>query len=184
MNIKRLKLITAIALLLLCVQKAGAQSYSVRTNLIGLASTNINIEASMTLNQKWSLHVPVQYNPFRFSDNKQFRNFYIAPGARWWWLQSYIGTFFGMYATAGKYSVGNLFGSKYRYEGEAYGISGSIGRAYPIAKRWNIEWEVGAGLIWMNQEKYVCKRCGDLVKDEHKWRFLPTRAAVNIVYLF
>ena len=181
---KSFKLLAVAISLMFCSQMANAQSYSIRTNVIGLASTNLNIEASMTLNHKWSLHVPVQYNPFRFNNNKQYRNFYMAPGVRWWWLQSYLGNFFGIYATGGKYSVGNIFGSKYRYEGQAYGLSGSFGRAYPINRRWNIEWEIGAGLMWMDQDKYACKRCGDLVKSEHKWRFLPTKAALNVVYLF
>lgn len=30
----------------------SAQSYSLRTNVIGLATTNLNLEASMTLNRK------------------------------------------------------------------------------------------------------------------------------------
>lgn len=71
----------------------------------------------MTLNRKWSLHLPVQYNPFKFGRNRQFRNFYAAPGVRYWLLESYMGGFIGMYGTAGTYSVGNLFGNKYRYEG-------------------------------------------------------------------
>ena len=37
-----------------------AQFYSARTNLIGLATGNINLEGSMTLNRRWSLHLPVQ----------------------------------------------------------------------------------------------------------------------------
>ena len=32
-----------------------AQFYSARTNLIGLATGNINLEGSMTLNRRWSL---------------------------------------------------------------------------------------------------------------------------------
>ena len=51
-----------------------AQFYSARTNLIGLATGNINLEGSMTLNRRWSLHLPVQYNPFVFKDNRQFRH--------------------------------------------------------------------------------------------------------------
>jgi len=90
----------------------SAQSYSLRTNVIGLATTNLNLEASMTLNRKWSLHLPVQYNPFKFGRNRQFRNFYAAPGVRYWLLESYMGGFIGMYGTAGTYSVGNLFGNK------------------------------------------------------------------------
>lgn len=114
----------------------SAQSYSLRTNVIGLATTNLNLEASMTLNRKWSLHLPVQYNPFKFGRNRQFRNFYAAPGVRYWLLESYMGGFIGMYGTAGTYSVGNLFGNKYRYEGEGYGVGLSIGKAYQIGRRW------------------------------------------------
>lgn len=174
-------------LALLCaggVTTASAQSYSLRTNVLGLASTNLNLEASMTLSQKWSAHVPVQYNPFKFSRNRQFRNLYVAPGVRYWLLQSYIGGFIGLSVPMGTYSVGNLFGSDYRYEGEGYGISLSIGRAYQLGKNWNFEWEVGAGALWLDYDKYQCKLCGDLVDRTTKWSFLPTRAALNIVYLF
>lgn len=82
------------------------------------------------------------------------------------------------------YSVGNLFGNKYRYEGEGYGVGLSIGKAYQIGRRWNLEWEAGAGAVWLAYDKYLCKRCGDLVGQEYGWHFLPTRAALNVVYLF
>lgn len=66
-----------------------AQFYSARTNLIGLATGNINLEGSMTLNRRWSLHLPVQYNPFVFKDNRQFRNLTVMPGVRYWFVESY-----------------------------------------------------------------------------------------------
>lgn len=53
-----------------CSLSAAAQSYSLRTNLLGLGTANLNLEASMTLNRKWSLHLPLQYNPFTFSKNR------------------------------------------------------------------------------------------------------------------
>ena len=167
-----------------CSLSAAAQSYSLRTNLLGLGTANLNLEASMTLNRKGSLHLPLQYNPFTFSKNRQFRNFYAAPGVRYWLLESYMGGFIGMYATAGTYSAGNLFGSRYRYEGEGYGAGVSIGRAYQLGTRWNLEWEIGAGAVWLGYDRYLCRRCGDLVESDYGWRFLPTRAALNLVYLF
>jgi len=170
--------------LFVCSLALSAQSYSLRTNILGLGTTNLNLEASMTLNRKWSLHLPLQYNPFRFSRNRQFRNLYASPGVRYWLLESYMGGFIGMYGTAGIYSVGNLFGSKYRYEGEGYGVGVSIGRSYQLGTRWNFEWEVGAGAVWLGYDKYQCKRCGDLVENNYGWHFLPTRAALNLVYLF
>mgnify|MGYP002577225924 CR=1 FL=1 len=177
------------SLLLICgllalALSAPAQSYSLRTNVLGLGTANLNLEGSMTLGRKWSLHLPLQYNPFKFSQNRQFRNFYAAPGVRYWLLESYMGGFVGMYGTAGTYSVGNLFGSKYRYEGEGYGLGVSIGRSYQLGRQWNMEWEVGAGAVWLAYDKYLCKRCGDLVGRDYGWRFLPTRAALNLVYLF
>lgn len=174
----------ALALFCFATKVVFAQSYSLRSNLIGLATTNLNAEVSMTLNKKWSLHVPVQYNPFKFSKNRQFRNFYIAPGVRYWFLQSYIGGFVGIYGTAGTYSIGNILGNKYRYEGDAYGISLSFGKAYQLSRNWDLEWELGAGALWLAYDKYRCKRCGDLVNSKHMWTFLPTRAALNFVYLF
>lgn len=161
-----------------------AQSYSVRTNIIGLASTNLNIEASMAIDRKWSIHLPVQYNPFVFKGNKQFRNIYVSPGVRYWLLESYFGGFIGFHGTGGIYSVGNLFGNKYRYEGSGFGAGISIGKAYQLGKNWNFEWEIGYGATWLNYEKYECKRCGDLVVRKHGWFLRPTKAALNIVYLF
>ena len=73
-----------------------AQFYSARTNLIGLATGNINLEGSMTLNRRWSLHLPVQYNPFVFKDNRQFRNLTVMPGVRYWFVESYSNFFVGM----------------------------------------------------------------------------------------
>jgi hypothetical protein len=95
-----------------------------------------------------------------------------------------MGPFIGMHGTAGTYSVGNLFGSRYRYEGEGYGVGVSIGKAYQLSTHWNVEWEVGTGAVWLGHDKYLCKRCGDLVSKNYGWHFLPTRAAVNLVYLF
>ena len=174
-----------MAAALLCLSMpASAQFYSLRTNVIGLATANLNAELSMTLTRKWSLHLPVQYNPFRFGDNKQFRNLYAAPGVRYWLRESYTGGFVGLYGTAATYSVGGLFGSKFRYEGEGYGLGISIGRAYTLGKRWNFEWELGAGALWLDYDKYACKHCGAWKAHESEWRVLPTRAALNFVYLF
>lgn len=70
----RVKLLL-VAILCSTALTVKGQSYSLRTNALGLVTTNLNVEASMTLNDKWSVHLPVQYNPFKFSSNRQFRNF-------------------------------------------------------------------------------------------------------------
>lgn len=165
-------------------QQSFSQSYSVRTNIIGISTTNLNIEGSIAIDRKWSIHLPIQYNPFVFKNNKQFRNFYFSPGVRYWFLESYIGPYIGIYGTVAQYSVGNLFGNRYRYEGDAYGFGLSIGRAYQLSNKWNMEWELGYGLSRLNYTKYVCKECGDRLYDYKGWKFIPTRVALNFVYLF
>lgn len=180
---RKKKIISAI-LFSMAVLGATAQSYSLKTNVIGLATTNLNLEASMTLTKNWSVHLPIQYNPFVFSGNKQFRNLYFSPGVRYWFLESYIGPYIGLYGTLAEYSVGNLFGNSYRYEGNAYGFGLSIGRAYQLSNRWNLEWELGYGLSWLNYTKYECKECGERLYNYNGWKFIPTRAALNFVYLF
>ena len=73
-----------------------AQFYSMITNVPALGTTTFNLEASMPLNRKWSLHLPVYYNPFVFKDNKKFQQFSVMPGVRWWLLESYVHGFAGV----------------------------------------------------------------------------------------
>lgn len=161
---------------------ASAQFYSARTNAIGLATGNFNIEGSMTLNRKLSLHLPIQYNPFTFG-KKEFRNLYFSPGIRHWWRESYTGSFIGAHAILAAYSTAGYI-DEYRYIGSAYGLGVSIGKAYPVSKKWNIEWEVGIAGIYTTYNKRINERCGRKLAHEQKFLFLPSKVCVNFVYLF
>lgn len=162
------------------------QDISIRTNLVGLATLNLNIEPSISLGKenRWSLHLPVQYNPFVIDGNKKMQNLTLMPGVRYWFLESYVKNYFGFYGVGANYHGGNIFGNKYRYYGNAYGVGISYGFAKPIAKRWNIELEGGVGALWANYEKYTCKRCGKKIGDYNGWYILPTKLSASIVYLF
>lgn len=176
--------ITALIICALAPFTAEAQFYSVRTNIVGLATTNLNAELSMTLNRNWSLHVPVQYNPFVLRDNRQFRNLTVEPGVRYWFKESYAKNFIGMYGVASRYHIGGILGGDYRYDGKGFGAGVSYGHAYPVATNLNLEWELGVGLVWADYDKYRCKRCGARIGHEERLYFLPTRVALNVVYLF
>lgn len=170
-------------LLLACFSGAKAQFYSVSTNVVGLATTNLNAELSMTLDRIWSLHVPVQYNPFVFSDNTRFQNLTVMPGVRYWSRETYAGSFFGMYGIASRYHVGNLW-NDYRYDGHAFGVGLSFGKAYTLAPRWNFEWEIGGGVIWAEYEKFACKQCGTRFGEHSGVYLVPTKVAASLIYLF
>lgn len=172
-------------LLFLLLQLNGtvvrAQFYSVKANLLGWATTNMNIEPSMTLSRKLSLHAPLTYNPFVFKNNKRMQNLTFQPGIRYWFLESYARGFVGINGIASAY---HFTGKKYRYEGMAYGLGLSYGYAQPLSPRWNFELETGWGLVWADYTKYTCKECGKKIGKEVNWYLVPTKASLSIVYLF
>ncbi|WP_165043850.1 DUF3575 domain-containing protein [Dysgonomonas sp. ZJ709] len=180
---KRTVVLKYILLLLLCLSTSGlrAQFYSLGTNIPALGTTTLNLEASMTLNRKWSVHLPVYYNPFVFKDNKKIQNFSVLPGVRYWMLESYVRGFVGVNAIGSKY---HFTWKDYRYEGLAFGGGISAGYAYLLSPRWNLEVQGGIGLIWADYTKYKCEECGKKLADENGWYLIPNQIAISLIYLF
>ncbi|NDV83411.1 DUF3575 domain-containing protein [Bacteroides sp. 51] len=181
---KRLKLIFVIVLCIFSL-RGYSQFYSARTNIVGLGTGNINAEFSMTLDKHFSLHFPVQYNPFTYNrgKNTKFKNLTILPAARYWFLESFREQFVGVSLVGSRYNISNIWDSR-RYDGYAAGLGISYGWAYPIASRWNIEWEVGVAGMWCAYDKYVSKNSGYHFGEYHQWRIVPHKFALNLTYLF
>jgi len=158
-----------------------AQFYSLSTNIPVLGTTTLNAELSMTLDRKYSLHLPVYYNPFVFSDNKKIQNFTLLPGVRRWALESYIGGFFAANAIGSKY---HFTWKDSRYEGTAFGAGISAGYALMLSPRWNLEVEAGIGLVWADFSKYPCDKCARKTEDDSGWYAVPNKVGVSLVYLF
>lgn len=165
----------------LCFPELSAQSYSVSTNIPALGTTTLNLEASMTLNRKWSLHLPVYYNPFVFNNNKKIQNIMTFPGVRYWLLESYVHAFAGVNGIASKY---HFTWKDSRYEGTAFGAGVSIGYAWLLSPRWNLEVEGGVGLVKADYDKYPCQKCGKKTDEEKRWHAVPNKVTVSLVYLF
>ena len=105
-----------------------AQFYSVQTNTLKLATTTFNAEGSMLLSTHWTLNLGFSYNPWNFSDTRKIKHFLIEPGARYWFWQTYAGSFISMYAMGARYNVAwdGLLGGECSLE---YGSGGRIGIA-------------------------------------------------------
>lgn len=58
------------------------------------------------------------------------------------------------------YNVGGVFGDKYCYEGYGFGGGFFLGYNCFFFFYWNLEFEVGFGVLWIYYDKYVCKVCG------------------------
>lgn len=182
---KQTILLFALLLFLFFPEHAKAQSYSVRTNIIGLGTGNLNLEGSMVFSKRWSGHLPVQYNPFKLWKDAKLKNITVAPGIRYWTRESYgDGYFFGLHGVFSLFNAGGLFGHRYRYEGTAMGGGLSFGWVRPLSKRWNMEFELGAGVVWTDWERFECGHCGKRVSEGNGVHVVPTRTAINLVYLF
>lgn len=164
-----------------------AQFYSVRTNVLGLATGNLNLELSAAASRKVTIHVPVNYNPFTYNflaENCKMKNLTVQPGARYWLTESYMRWFIGAHAIYSRYHVGWKEIDRYRYDGWGVGGGFSAGYAWMIAKRWNLEAEIGASVMYQDYDRFLCKECGSLPEPGHKVNVVPTKLALSFVYLF
>lgn len=178
------KLILCLILAVSLPLAVSAQRYSLKTNLLGLATTNLNLEGGMAVSRNWSIHLPVTYNPFTFSGGeKRFQNLTVEPGARYWFLETFSQSFIGFQALYSRFHVGGLT-NDYRYDGSGMGAGLSYGYSRVLKNRWNIEFEAGLGVFSVGYDKYLCKECGALLGHEKKVYLIPTKASVSLVYLF
>lgn len=166
----------------IAVTSAKAQFYSVKTNLLGLATTNLNVEGGVSIHRNWSLHLPINYNPWVFNKNKRFQNITIQPGVRYWFLESFSHSFIGLHSMYSRYHIGGF--NKYRYDGYGAGAGLSYGYSMILNKKWNLEFEGGVACLWTKYTKYECKKCGTPQNDFEGIRIIPSKIAVSLVYLF
>ena len=73
----------------------------------------------------------------------------------------------------------------YRYKGHFYGGGISYGYQYIMSRHWSIEGPVGIGYAYVRYKKYPCEKCSSIKpKKGDENYFGPTRAALNLIYVF
>lgn len=173
-----------LLILLGCICLTGVlkgQVVTVKTNLLGLVTTNINAEVGMSFASRWSAHLDAMYNPWIFKDNRKIQNFTVTPGVRYWTKETFLKHFVGVNAIASRYHMG---WNKYRYDGNGFGLGVSYGYAKMLSSRLNLELEIGVGAVYADYTKYRCEKCGEKIGDEKGLRFTPNKVAVSLMYLF
>lgn len=195
--------------LLLQAVPLTAQRAAVGTNLLGLATANLNLELSHMVAPRWSVHLALEAKPWsyplpapvgflrciegldkgtqhlaEFGTIKHTEHYSIQPSLRYWTRGVYNrGLFFSLsgVATLFKYG-GDKFESNYR-EGWTAGVGASLGYSFELSKRWNLEAELGiAGLF----RSYQMVDGETNVKSEVKKQdFVPSfsRLGVSLVYI-
>jgi hypothetical protein len=170
-----------VVLMLTAIPKAASQSRSVSVNIPALLLGCYNIEPSLMVTGKISLHAPVSWSPHTFKNNSRLKHVAVLAGARWWQWHGYSGFFTGGYFAYSKY---NISPGKYRYNGYATGFTFSAGYAKMLSRSWNIEAQAGVFLGAAKHDKFEKSICGEYLESISQFVTLPSRISLSLVYLF
>lgn len=176
----------------------GAQAQSrvaIKSNLLPDAALSPNLGVEVGLKPHWSLDLTGELNLWTI-DGHKWKHWLAQPEARYWFCEYFAKHFVGVHALGGQYNFGfinndvKFLGSdfsrltNYRYQGWAVGGGIAYGYSFLLGRHWDIELEIGIGYLYTKFKEYECKECGKFVdKGSHNY-FGPTKAAVNLVYVF
>ena len=178
-----IKLITTSIFTLLLSISASAQYYSVKTNALGLLTTNLNVAVDIEITKNRTFSTSISYNPFSFR-NFQTKHLTIQPGMRFWSYTNYIGHFYSVNLIGSKFNL--IANEKYR-NGWLCGAGASYGYSWLLSDRFSLECEVGASIVYTDYDKgdcYVGIFEKETIEHHRSILLLPTKMAVSISYLF
>lgn len=192
---KRLGLLFT-GLMLLGGHSVQAQKVALKTNLLydALLTPDLGIEAKVA--PQWTVELTGNINFWKIND-RRWKQWSLQPEARYWFCQAFSGHFLGAHLIGGQYNFGNLpFGFKFlgtdfsklrdsRMQGWMGGAGVAYGYSWILDRHWNIEAEIGLGWIYTRYDRYPCAVCGTKIEADvpHNY-FGPTKAALNLVYVF
>lgn len=180
-NLKYKILGCIITISCLCVCNEGyAQKVAIKTNALGWATASFNAGVEGRLGDKFTGECSVYYNPFTFKNNKKVSGLAVQPEARYWFCMPFYKHFLGLHAMYSDYNVG---WDKYRYQGNLFGGGISYGYQMIIARRWNLEFNIGVGYARMNHDKYLQPKCGYLVGHRHDDYVGITKLGISFIYI-
>lgn len=176
-----------------------AQKVGVKSNLLYDATTTLNLGLEFGLAPRWTLDFSGNYNPWTLNKekNKKIKHWAIQPEARYWFCDRFGGHFLGVHAHGGQYNFGGLknsisfLGTDFsklsdtRYQGWFVGAGVAYGYAWILGRHWNLEAEIGFGYSYTRYDRFRCAGCGKKIETDKTHHYVgPTKAAINLVYLF
>lgn len=175
----------------------SAQNVVVKTNLLYDITATANLGIEFKVAPKWTVDISGNLNAWTFSDNKKWKHWVLQPEARYWLCERFNGHFVGAHLVGGIYNMGNWntdftflgtdFGQlkEHRYEGWLVGAGIAYGYHWMLGRHWSVEAEIGIGYVYTQADKYECPRCGEQLENNKPHHYVgPTKAAVNLIYVF
>lgn len=170
---------------------------TIKTNVTELATTTLNVGVEQYIGNRFSLSVPISYNPWTFKDNKKIKHLAIQPEFRVWFGETFRGSFINVQSFIGLqlhylyYNVGGVNlpfrmfpdPKSTRYEGQGAGGGLTYANQFGLGGRWR--GEVGTTLVfsYLWYDSYECKTCGAF-KGSGTHRYVgPGKSSLSIIYL-
>ena len=176
--------------------KAQAQDFAIKTNLLYDATATVNAGVEVGLAPKWTLDLSGNYNAWSKNEQVKWKHWMFQPEARYWFCDRFSRHFIGAHLIGGAFNLGNInnnvsiLGTDFsvlsdkRYQGYAYGGGVAYGFAFVLSRHLNLELEAGFGYMCLDYETYECSGCGRKVQEGIHHYVGPTKAAVNLVFVF
>ena len=178
-------IIALFSLSILC----GAQNCVVKTNTLYWATTTPNLGVEFSVAPRWTIDLQGGYNPWTLDNetNAKLKHFLVSPEVRYWFCESFFGHFVGLDVNYTMFNMGAIpFIPQLkdtRVEGWAAGAGLVYGCSWPIARRWNIEANIGAGLWYSEYDRYESRKCGLFDDSVSRLSFGLTSLGVSFVYI-
>lgn len=196
-QLSHIKTILVIALLLLAGASTNgfAQKVALKSNLLYDALLTPDLGLEVKVAPQWTVEITGNVNFWKVND-RRWKQWNVQPEARYWFCQAFSGHFLGAHLIGGQYNFGNLplnfkfLGTDFsklrdnRYQGWMGGAGIAYGYSWILDKHWNLEAELGIGWIYAHYDRYPCATCGTRLESGHHNYFGPTKAAINLVYVF
>ena len=190
------KSLGVLAALFLTLTVARGQNVALKSNLLYDATLTVNAGLEVGLAPRWSFDLSGNYNGWAV-DGHKWKHWLAQPELRYWFCDRFAGHFIGLHALGGQYNFGNFdtslsfLGTDYsvfadhRHQGWYAGVGIAYGYSWILGRHWNLEAEIGVGYSYTQYDQFRCTGCGKRTKENEPHHYVgPTKASVNLVYLF
>lgn len=176
-----------VALMTLMVIAASAQKVSLKNNLLYDLTTTPNLGAELMTGDHNSLQLFYGLNTWSLGTNKRLKHWSLMPEWRHWRKETFRGLFYGIHGFVAEYNIAGIGPFHYtknnHLEGTVYGAGLTLGHAWRLAPRWNLEAALGVGYAYTSYDRYENRRCGECLGHEHRNYVGPTKLALNMAWL-
>lgn len=192
----------AVIFLLSFAGTVSAQKIAVKTNSLYWLTATPNVGFEFAMAPRWTFEVAGGYNPWTLNkeDNVKAKHFLVTPEVRYWFCEAFMGHFIGIngnytqFNVSGilipdafyKHSEGHYFIDDLQHarsQGWAVGAGLTYGYAWPISRRWNMEFTLGLGWWYTEYDRFESRTCGLFQESVSRHAFGPTDLGLSFIYL-